>query len=149
MEPPPALQGSDEQHLLRAVQLAQKARDLGEAPFGSLLVNRVSVILMETHNTVLSTRDISAHPEFKIAQWVAREMSRSAAAETSMFTSCQPCAMCSDAIDRSGIGRVIYALSGEQLHLLRGTAGYVKVPQHGPYMPEVAANPVRDYYNSK
>jgi hypothetical protein len=31
MEPPPALQESDEQHLLRAVQLAQKARDLGEA----------------------------------------------------------------------------------------------------------------------
>jgi tRNA(Arg) A34 adenosine deaminase TadA len=147
MELPPALQGIDEQHLLRAIQLARKARDLGEAPFGSLLVNREGVILTEAHNTVLSTRDISAHPEFKIALWVAREMSRGAAGEASMFTSCQPCAMCSDAIDRSGIGRVIYALSGEQLQLLRGTAGYAKVPQHGPYMPEVAANAVRDFYD--
>lgn len=149
MEPPPASQGSEEQHLLRAVQLAQIARDLGEAPFGVSLVNREGAIFMEAHNTVLSTRDISAHPEFKIAQWVARKMSRSAATETSMFASCQPCAMRNDAIDRSDIGRVIYALSGEQLNQLRGTAGYAKVRQHGPYVPELAAKPVRGYCNSK
>ncbi|MEK8109495.1 hypothetical protein NKG94_42895 [Micromonospora sp. M12] len=31
-----------------------------------------------------------------------------------MFTSCQPCPMCATAIDRSGLGRVVYALSSEQ-----------------------------------
>ena len=139
----------DELHLLRAIEIAQLAHDLGEAPFGSLLVDRDGTVVMEAHNTVLSESDISAHPEFKIAMRVAREMSRRSAAETTLFTSCQPCEMCSGAIDRAGIGQVMYALSEAQLSQLRGHTGYSRVPQFGPYLHEAAANPVRDYYKSR
>jgi len=33
----------------------------------------------------------------------------------------------------------------DEQYLLRA----VQVPQYGPYVPEVAANPMRGYYNSK
>lgn len=139
----------DELHLLRAIELAQSARDLGEAPFGSLLIDQHGTVVMEAHNTVVSERDISAHPEFKIARWAAREMSHSSAAEATLFTSCQPCEMCSGAIDRAGIGRVVYALSEYQLRQLRGHRGYPRVPRFGPYLYETAAKPLRDYYKSR
>ncbi len=103
---------------------------------------------MEARNMVLSEGDISAHPEFKITCWVARQMSADAAAKATLFTSCQPCEMCRGAIDRSGIGRVVYALSEAQLNEIRGHAGYPRVPQSGPYLSEVAADPVRGYYKA-
>lgn len=96
----------DEWFLRRAIELATDARAKGEAPFGSLLVGPDGKVLAEDHNTVRSDSDISAHPELKLAVWAARELGASTAAATTMFTSCQPCAMCTGAIDRSGLPRL-------------------------------------------
>jgi hypothetical protein len=38
----------------------------------------------------LGDRDISAHPELKLAVWAARELDAETAAVTTMYTSCQP-----------------------------------------------------------
>ena len=106
---------TDERHLRRAIALASEARAGGEMPYGSLLVGPSGDVLAEDHNTVLSERDISAHPELKLARWAARELDADVAAQTTMYTSCQPCPMCTGAIARSGLGRVVFALAGEQL----------------------------------
>ncbi|MGH3647881.1 MAG: deaminase [Micromonosporaceae bacterium] len=58
---------------------------------------------------------MTAHPELKLARWAARELDPDTAAATTMYTSCQPCGMCAVAIERSGLGRVVYAISAEQL----------------------------------
>lgn len=105
----------DETHLRRAIALAVRARETGERPFGSLLVGPDGDVLAEDHNTVLSERDITAHPELKLARWAARHLDPDAAAATIMYTSCQPCGMCAVAIEYSGLGRVVYAISTEQL----------------------------------
>ena len=59
-----------------------------------------------------------------------------------MYTSCQPCRMCASAIERSGLGRVVYALSSEQLTELkpRGAVGpdHVRVADEGPALFEEA-----------
>ena len=83
---------TDEGHLRRAIALAQRARDGGEQPFGSLLVGPDGSVLREDHNTVLSDGDVTAHPELKLARWAARELDGDTARETTMYTSCQPCA---------------------------------------------------------
>ncbi|MDQ3431068.1 MAG: nucleoside deaminase, partial [Actinomycetota bacterium] len=101
----------DEVFLRRAIHLAAAGRASGDAPFGSLLVGPDGVVLLEEHNTVLSDSDISAHPELKLARWAARELDATSAGGTTMYTSCQPCGMCSAAIDRAGLGRVVFALS--------------------------------------
>lgn len=64
-----------------------------------------------------------------------------------MYTSCQPCGMCTGAIARSGLGRVVYALSGEQLASLRppGT-GFTEAPLDGPALFDEARVPVDGFY---
>jgi tRNA(Arg) A34 adenosine deaminase TadA len=136
----------DERLLRRAIELAAAGRAGGEAPFGSLLVGPDGTVLVEDHNTVLGDRDISAHPELKLAKWAARELSRDAAAATTMYTSCQPCGMCAGAIDRSGLGRVVFALSGEQFGELKPGGGFPQVPQDGPALYDEARVPVDGYY---
>ncbi|WP_131737740.1 nucleoside deaminase [Actinomadura roseirufa] len=137
----------DETRLLRrAIELAANSRAEGHAPYGSLLADPDGVILAEEHNTVRADRDISAHPELKLARWAARELDPATAAATTMFTSCQPCPMCTGAIDRSGLGRVVYALSSEQHDGLSPKGGFPRVPQEGPALFEEARVPVEGYY---
>lgn len=136
----------DDEHLLRqAIELARTARVAGNPPFGSLLAGPDGSVLAAERNTVLSDADITAHPELKLARWAARELDPSTAAATTMYTSCQPCAMCTGAIERSGLGRVVFALSTEQLANLK-PAGRPPVPQDGPALPDEARTAVDGYY---
>ncbi|MBK1783107.1 nucleoside deaminase [Prauserella cavernicola] len=138
----------DEDRLLRrAIELAATARTRGEAPFGSLLAGPEGEVLAESWNTVLGDDDITAHPELKLARWAARELDSGTAARTTLFTSCQPCGMCTGALARSGVGRVVFALSSEQLDGLRSSGtGFADVPQHGPALYAEARVPVEGYY---
>jgi tRNA(Arg) A34 adenosine deaminase TadA len=137
----------DEKLLRRAIELAAEARAGGNPPFGSLLAGPDGAILAEERNTSLTDRDITAHPELKLARWAARELDPAAAAATTMYTSCQPCGMCAGAIARSGLGRVVYALSGEQLDGLKppGSA-FADPPAAGPALYAEASIPVEGYY---
>jgi tRNA(Arg) A34 adenosine deaminase TadA len=136
----------DERFLHRAIALAVEGRAQGEAPYGSLLVSAAGEVLAEDHNTVTSDRDITAHPELKLARWAARELPAGEAAGTTMYTSCQPCGMCAGAIERSGLGHVVYALSGDQLNGLKPGGGFAAVPQEGPALYDEARVPVDGYY---
>ena len=135
----------DEHFLRRAIELATEGRAAGDAPFGSLLVGPDGAVLAENHNTVLTDGDITAPPELKLARWAARELDPSAAAATTMYTSCQPCGMCTGAIDRSGLGRVVFALSNEQLSDLKTSGGFPHVRQEGPALFDEARIPVDGY----
>ncbi|MFI6501336.1 nucleoside deaminase [Nonomuraea typhae] len=136
----------DERLLRRAIELAAAGRASGNPPFGSLLAADDGTILAEEHNTTITDRDISLHPELKLAVWAARELTPEAAAATTMYTSCQPCGMCTGAIERSGLGRVVYALSGAQLDDLKSVTTAAKVTMTGPALHDEAKVPVEGYY---
>jgi tRNA(Arg) A34 adenosine deaminase TadA len=144
---PEVTASAEEGFLRRAIALAATARESGNPPFGSLLVGPDGTVIAEDHNTSITDNDISAHPELKLAKWAARELDADAAAGTTMYTSCQPCGMCTGAIERSGLGRVVYALSGEQLNGLKPGGGFAAVPQDGPALYDEARMPVDGYYN--
>ncbi|WP_406090704.1 nucleoside deaminase [Streptomyces sp. NBC_01013] len=136
---------ADEDLLRRAIAIAAHATTVGDAPYGSLLAGPDGTILAEAHNTVRRDHDISAHPELKLARWAARELDPGTAARTTMYTSCQPCGMCAGGIVRSGLGRVVYALSTEQLIALNPESGaWPKTPQDGPALFEEARVPIDD-----
>jgi tRNA(Arg) A34 adenosine deaminase TadA len=96
----------DEGYLRAAIRLASEARQAGDQPYGALLVAAGGIVLAEDRNTVVTERDITAHPELKLARWAARELSATAARTTTMYTSCQPCVMCANAIARANLARV-------------------------------------------
>jgi tRNA(Arg) A34 adenosine deaminase TadA len=137
---------ADETPLRRAIAIAARAVTLGDAPYGSLLADADGAILVEEHNTVRRDNDISAHPELKLARWAARELSTADAARTTMYTSCQPCEMCTGGIVRSGLGRVVYALATRQLVELNPGSQWPTVPQEGPALFEEARVPIEDFY---
>ncbi|MEH0820070.1 MULTISPECIES: nucleoside deaminase [unclassified Micromonospora] len=127
-----ALTETDERHLRRAIALADTARAAGDGPFGSLLVSADGRVLAEEVNTERTDDDITAHPELKLARWAARRLDADEAGRATMYTSCQPCGMCTTAIERSGLGRVVYALSAEQLAGLRAPEAAPPVAYAGP-----------------
>jgi tRNA(Arg) A34 adenosine deaminase TadA len=141
---------ADERHLRRAIELAAAARAAGDMPFGSLLAGPAGEVRAEDRNTVVTEQDITAHPELKLARWAARQLDRDVARQTTMYTSCQPCPMCRGAIARSGLGRVVFALSGEQLQELRPPGGVspdaAEVAYEGPALFAEARVPVDGYY---
>jgi tRNA(Arg) A34 adenosine deaminase TadA len=142
---------TDETYLRRAIELAAEGRAAGEQPFGSLLVGPEGQTFVEDWNTVSSERDISAHPELKVARWAARELAPEIARKTTLYTSCQPCIMCVGAIERSGLGRVVFALSTDQFYELEPAQTRVRdamqVAYEGPALLAEARVPIDGYYD--
>ena len=141
---------ADERNLRKAIELAAEARAAGDMPFGSLLVGPGGDVLAEDRNTVLTEHDITAHPELKMARWAARRLEPETARQTTMYTSCQPCPMCMGAISRSGLGRVVFALSGKQFQELRppglASPDAAQVAYEGPALFDEARVPIEGYY---
>jgi tRNA(Arg) A34 adenosine deaminase TadA len=142
--------GHDERHLRRAIALAAEARAAGDMPYGSLLVGPAGGVLAEERNTVVTERDITAHPELKLARWAARQLAPDVARRATMYTSCRPCPMCTGAIARSGLGRVVFALSGTQLEQLKPPGAVspdaAAVTYEGPALFAEARVPIEGYY---
>ncbi len=137
---------ADRTLLRRAIALAAEARADGNPPFGSLLAAPDGTVLAEERNTTLTDRDITAHPELKLARWAARELDPAGAATATLYTSCEPCAMCAAALRQAGLGRVVFALSGEQLLGIRPASGLPPVPQEGPALFDEVRAAVEPYY---
>lgn len=137
----------DQRLLRRAITIASDAVAAGDAPYGSLLADSDGHVLVQAHNTVRRDNDITAHPELKLARWAAAELTPEDAATTTMYTSCQPCQMCSGAIVRSGLGRVVFALSSEQLVEINPDSAWPTVPTEGPALFDEARTPIDSYYH--
>lgn len=101
-------------HLRRCVELATRAVELGDEPFGSVLVGEDGRVLFEDHNHV-SGGDGTRHPELAIAQWAGEHLTPAERAGASVYTSGEHCAMCAAAHGWVGLGRIVIASSSEQL----------------------------------
>lgn len=106
--------------LRRAIALAASARQHGNHPFGALLADENGQILLEAENTVITENDATGHAETNLVRLASRQFSPESLAKYTLYTSTEPCPMCSGAIFWSGIGRVVYALSEEQLYAMTG-----------------------------
>jgi tRNA(Arg) A34 adenosine deaminase TadA len=112
----------DHETLLRqAVALARAARDHGNHPFGSLLADAEGAVLLEAENTVVTEADATGHAETNLVRLASRRFDRDALRTCTLYTSTEPCAMCSGAIYWSGIGQVVFALAESGLADLTGS----------------------------
>ncbi|MBD8022129.1 nucleoside deaminase [Microbacterium gallinarum] len=137
------------QLLHRALALATRAREGGDPPFGSLLADSNGAVLREETNSTLTDGDITAHPELKLARWAASALSHEELEGVTMYTSCEPCSMCGGAIARSGIPRVVFALSSAQLDELKApsaTPTTFEWASDGPHLHPDSTAPVVGYY---
>lgn len=106
--------------LLQAVAVARQARAHGNHPFGSLLANAAGKVLLTAENTVVTESDATGHAETNLVRLASRRYTQPELAELTLYTSTEPCAMCSGAIYWSGIGAIVYALAEESLYEMTG-----------------------------
>ncbi len=111
----------EERELLRvSFDVARRARLQGNHPFGALLVDSKGRILLEAQNTVVSDRDCTGHAETNLMREASRTYPPEFLAQCTVFTSTEPCPMCSGAIFWGNVGRVVYGLSQQGLYELVG-----------------------------
>ncbi len=108
------IKDDDKPYLERCLQLATKALEEGDEPFGSILVSADGQILFEDRNRVAGG-DHTRHPEFAIARWTANNLPPEERAKSTVYTSGEHCPMCSAAHGWVGLGRIVYISSSEQL----------------------------------
>ncbi|MEM9952532.1 MAG: nucleoside deaminase [Chloroflexota bacterium] len=96
------------------IRLAEQAKANGNHPFGSVLVHDGEIIL-RAQNGVNTYNDLGHHPESIIARTAASKYDPEFLADCTLYTSTEPCAMCTGAIYWSGIGRVVFACSVQKL----------------------------------
>lgn len=156
----------DERLLRRSFAVARRARDGGDHPFGSVLADGDGNVLREQGNGYSAEGgDRTAHAERLLASWAAKNLSLDELAACTLYTSAEPCAMCSGAIYWAGIGRVVYGQTERDLKAQTGAheenptldlpchivfeAGQRPTELVGPLLADEAAELQRDFWNSK
>lgn len=107
-------------HLRAAIGVARNARQNGNHPFGAILVDASGSQLLAAENSVVTGRDATGHAETNLVRMASGRYKPAELATCTLYTSTEPCAMCSGAIYWSGIGRVVFAVSEAELLELTG-----------------------------
>ena len=110
--------------LRRAIEIAQSAREHGNHPFGALLADKAGNILLEAENTVVTDSDCTGHAETNLMRKASKKYTPEELQNFTLYTSTEPCPMCSGAIFWGDVGHVVYALSEEGLYEITGETPY-------------------------
>jgi tRNA(Arg) A34 adenosine deaminase TadA len=98
--------------LRRCIALAREAVEAGDEPFGSVLADGDGNVLEEERNRVVTSADVTAHPELALAAWASGHLDREERFRATIYTSAEHCPMCAAAQVWSGVGRLVFILSG-------------------------------------
>jgi len=101
--------------LARAIEVAMAARASGNHPFGAILVASDGEVLMEQGNEFSLHQDGTAHAERLLMTRASIAYDKDVLAGSTLYTSAEPCAMCSGSVYWAGVGRVVYGLSEKTL----------------------------------
>lgn len=112
---------SHEEYLRRCIEISKDARAHGNTPFGALLVDKDGNILMEQENIEITEKICTGHAEATLAARASHEYSRDFLWDCTLYTTAEPCAMCSGAIYWANIGRVVYGMTERRLLELTGS----------------------------
>ena len=107
----------DERLVRQAIELARSARQAGNHPFGALLALD-GTVLLTAQNTITTDRDPTAHAESNLVAAAIRTLTPDQIRRSVLYSSCEPCAMCTGKMYWAGIRSLVYALPSEQLAAL-------------------------------
>lgn len=103
-------------NLLKTIDIAHRAKELGNHPFGAVLVGPDNeTVLIEQGN--INTLN---HAESTLCRTAFDQFTQEYLWRCTLYTNFEPCCMCSGSIYWSNIGRVVYGLSEAELLGLTG-----------------------------
>ncbi len=113
--------------MARCVELSRKGAAEGELPFGSL-VARGETILSEATNHSIREFDESRHAEIIAIADARRTLGRRTLRECTVYSTVEPCPMCSFVIRAAGVRRVVFGLHSPVM----GGMSRFEILQHKP-----------------
>ncbi|MFK7867846.1 MAG: nucleoside deaminase [Roseobacter sp.] len=110
---------ADLEYLRRTIVLADEAVSEGNHPFGAVLVSKEGAVLAEGKNSFSVDRG-PGHAETNLARDAARRFDIETLREATLYTSVEPCSMCSGTIYWAEIGAVVFGMTERRLGELTG-----------------------------
>lgn len=105
---------NDKKFLRRAIKLAQKATEKGADPFGAILVYK-NKIVAESYDKSVKKSDPTYHAELSLISEYCRKNKKFSLDGYTLYSSTEPCVMCSGAIHWSKISRLVFSVPQELL----------------------------------
>jgi len=110
----------DEKFMTIAIQMAFNARKAGNEPFGAILVKHDEIV-MYGENKINSFCDPTHHAEIGLIRTYCTEHNIFDLSDYTLYTSCEPCVMCTGAMVWSKLGKIVYSVSHDQLAEIAGS----------------------------
>ena len=98
---------SDDEFMLRAIQLSREAVHSNGGPFGAVIVHRGRIV-GEGVNRVVPAKDPTAHAELVAIRRACQTLGTHVLDNSTIYTSCEPCPMCLGAIWWARITEIVY-----------------------------------------
>jgi tRNA(adenine34) deaminase len=96
------------------MRLALVEAKKGDAPYGAVIVKDNEVVAV-AHNTVSRDSDPSAHAEINVIRSLTTKFKNPSLEGYSIYTTGEPCPMCSTACVWTGVSEIVYGASIQDL----------------------------------
>jgi tRNA(adenine34) deaminase len=107
---------NDRLYMERAIAVAERGdRRPGGSPIGCVIV-RDETIIGEAYNETERRCDPTAHGEIMAIRQAGQRIGHHELRDATLYTTLQPCGMCTMAIIWAKIGRVVYGAERHQVH---------------------------------
>jgi len=125
--------------MLLALEQAERALSLGEAPIGCVLLRADGSTLSAGINTMMASGNLIAHAEINAFASAAGKTTDGE--ELILVSSLEPCVMCTGAAMQAGVVTIVYAL---QAPADAGTSRVTPPQSPGATMPLIIGNVLAD-----
>ena len=110
----------DNFYIKHCLKLAESAVNNGNMPFGAVLVDQEGEIILEQENIEITESDCTGHAETQLMVQASKKYTKDFLKDCTLYTTVEPCAMCSGAIYWGNVGRVVFGLSEKELLKITG-----------------------------
>ncbi|WP_350292424.1 nucleoside deaminase [uncultured Croceitalea sp.] len=111
---------NEEKYVRMAIEVAKESKLNGNLPFGCVLVNSEGEVILKGENTINTDKDCLAHAEINLIRDACIKYGYEFLRDCSVYTSDEPCPMCTSAIYWSGVGKLVYGLSKTRYYEIVG-----------------------------
>lgn len=113
---------NDKFFMEKAIELSALAVKHGNEPFGAVLV-KDGEIVFANENQIYTRNDPTFHAEMGLLRLFCAETGITDLSEYTLYSSCEPCFMCSGAMVWLRLGRLVFSSSNNDLENLLGNEG--------------------------
>lgn len=112
----------DETFMKKAIELSKLAVEHGNEPFGAVLVKNDQIVFTN-ENQIYTRHDPTFHGEASLIRKFCAQTAITDLHEYTLYSSCEPCFMCSGAMVWVKLGRLVYGASNIDLENILGNEG--------------------------